>query len=96
MDFFTQVSNLILQSTLNIQGVLGVIVGGVLVVGVLGQVVFVAQKWARTTQLQDALAAIQYRQFIQAHKFPDVKSSDEFAKGKTLPVKNEKGHYNQC
>lgn len=28
--------------------------------------------------------------------FPAVKSSDEFAKGKTLPVKNEKGHYNQC
>ena len=29
--------------------------------------------------------------------FPAVKSSDEFAKGKPLPVKkNEKGHYNQC
>ena len=27
---------------------------------------------------------------------PAVKSSDEFAKEKTLPVKNEKGHYIQC
>ena len=34
----------------------------------LGQVVLVAQKWAHTTKLQDALAAIQHRQFIPAHK----------------------------
>ena len=36
--------------------------------------------------------------FQDANGVPAVKSSDEFAKEKTLPVKkkNEKGHYNQC
>ena len=64
MDFFFSV-----QELLDIEGVFGVIIGGVLVVRVLGQVVLVAQKWAHTTKLQDALAAIQHRQFIPAHKF---------------------------
>ena len=91
MDFFFSV-----QELLDIECVLGVIIGGVLVVRVLGQVVLVAQKRAHTPQLQDALTAIQHRQFIPAYKFPAVKSSDEFAKEKTLPVKNEKGHYIQC
>lgn len=62
----------------------------------LGQIVLVAQKWADTAQLQDALAAIQNSKLIPAHQLPAVKSSDEFAKEKTLPVKNEKGHYIQC
>ena len=44
-----------------------------------------------TTKLQDALAAIQNCQLIPAHKFPAVKSSDEFAKEKTLPVKKREG-----
>ena len=57
------------QELLDIECVLGVIVGGVLVVRVLGQVVLVAHKRAHTPQLQDALAAIQHRQFIPAHKF---------------------------
>ena len=64
MDFFFSV-----QELLDIEGVLGVIIGGVLVVRVLGQVVLVAQKRAHTPQLQDALTAIQHRQFIPAHKF---------------------------
>lgn len=34
--------------------------------------------------------------FSVAHLLPAVKSSDKFAKEKTLPVKNEKGHYIQC
>ena len=86
MDFFFSI-----QELLDIEGVLGVIIGGVLVVRVLGQVVLVAQKWAHTTKLQDALAAIQNCQLIPAHKFPAVKSSDEFAKEKTLPVKKREG-----
>jgi len=45
---------------------------------VLGQVVLVAQKWAHTTKLQDALAAIQNCQLIPAHKFFATMSSDEF------------------
>ena len=53
VDFFFSV-----QELLDIEGVLGVIIGGVLVVRVLGQVVLVAQKRAHTPQLQDAFAAI--------------------------------------
>ena len=64
MDFFFSV-----QELLDIECVLGVIIRGVLVARVLGQVVLVAQKRAHTTKLQDALAAIQHRQFIPAHKF---------------------------
>ena len=68
------------QELLDIECVLGVIVGGVLAVRVLGQVVLVAQKRAHTPQLQDALAAIQHRQFIPAHKFFATMSSGEFKK----------------
>ena len=86
VDFFFSV-----QELLDIEGVLGVIIGGVLVVRVLGQVVFVRKERSDATKLQDALAAIQHRQFIPAHKLPAVKSSDEFAKEKTLPVKKREG-----
>ena len=54
------------QIFFNIEGVFWVVVRGQLVIGMLGQVVFVAQKWAYTPQLQDALAAVQHRQFIPA------------------------------
>ena len=75
MDFFFSV-----QELLDIECILRVIVGGVLVVRVLGQVVLVAQKRAHTPQLQDALTAIQHRQFIPAHKFFATMSSDELEK----------------
>lgn len=81
MDFFFSI-----QELLDIEGVLGVIIGGVLVVRVLGQVVLVAQKWAHTTKLQDALAAIQNCQLIPAHKFFATMSSDEFKIGKKMPL----------
>ena len=61
VDFFFAV-----QIFFNIEGVFGVVVGSQLVVGVLGQVVLVAQKRAHTTQLQDALAAVQHRQLVPA------------------------------
>ena len=73
MDFFFSI-----QELLDIEGVLGVIIGGVLVVRVLGQVVLVAQKWADTAQLQDALATIPNSKLIPAHKFFATKSSDKF------------------
>ena len=79
MDFFFSV-----QELLDIEGVLGVIVGGELVVGVLGQVVLVAQKRAHAPQLQDALAAIQNCQLIPAHKFFATMSSDELKKQVTI------------
>ena len=81
MDFFFSV-----QELLDIEGVLGVIIGGVLVVRVLGQVVLVAQKWAHTTKLQDALAAIQNCQLIPAHKFFATMSSGEFKKAGTMRI----------
>ena len=60
-DFFFSV-----QIFFNIEDVFGVIVRGQLVVGVLGQVVLVAQEWAHTTQLQNTLAAVQHRQLVPA------------------------------
>ena len=50
------------QIFFNIKGVFGVVVRGQLVVGMLGQVVLVRKKWSDTTQLQNALAAVQHRQ----------------------------------
>ena len=82
LDFFFAV-----QIFFNIEGVFGVVVRGQLVVRVLGQVVLVAQKRSDATQLQNTLAAVQHRQLVPAQQFPAVKSSDEFAKEKTLPVK---------
>ena len=75
MDFFFSV-----QELLDIEGVLGVIIGGVLVVRVLGQVVFVRKERSDTTKLQDAFAAIQHRQFIPAHKLFATMSSGELKK----------------
>ena len=34
----------------------------------LGQIVLVAQKWADTAQLQDALSAVQHGQFVHSGK----------------------------
>ena len=57
VDFFFSV-----QIFFNIEGVFGVVVGGELVIRMLGQVVFVRKEGAHTTQLQNALAAVQHRQ----------------------------------
>ena len=61
IDFFFSV-----QIFFNIKGVFGVVIRGQLVVGVLGQVVFVREKRSDATQLQNALAAVQHRQFVPA------------------------------
>ena len=68
------------QELLDIERVLGVIIGCVFVVRMLREVILVAQKWAHTAQLEDALAAIQHRQFIPAHEFFATMSSDELKK----------------
>ena len=57
IDFFFSV-----QIFFNIEGVVGVVVRGQLVVRVLGQVILVAQKRSDATQLQNTLAAVQHRQ----------------------------------
>ena len=61
VDFFFSV-----QIFFNIEGVFGVVVRGQLVVGMLGQVVLVRKKGSDTTQLQNALAAVQHRQLVPA------------------------------
>ena len=61
IDFFFSV-----QIFFNVEGVFGVVVGGQLVVGMLGQIVFVRKKWSDTTQLQNALAAVQHRKLVPA------------------------------
>ena len=86
IDFFFSV-----QIFFNIEDVFGVVVRGQLVVRVLGQIVLVRKKRSDTTQLQNTLAAVQHRQFVPTQQFPAVKSSDEFAKEKTLPVKKREG-----
>ena len=57
VDFFFSV-----QIFFNIEDIFGVVIRGQLIVGVLGQVVFVRKEGAHTTQLQNALAAVQHRQ----------------------------------
>ncbi|MFQ7107289.1 MAG: hypothetical protein ACLRQ4_19120, partial [Neglectibacter timonensis] len=54
--------------------------GCVFVIRVLGQIVFVGQEGPDTTQLQDALAAIQDSQLIPAHELFATMSSDELKK----------------
>ena len=61
VDFFFSV-----QIFFNIEGVFGVVVRGQLVVGVLGQVVFVREKRSDATQLQNTLAAVQHRNLVPA------------------------------
>lgn len=70
------------QERLDVKGVLGVRVGGVRVIGMLGDVVLVREERPHTTQLEDALAAVHDSQFILAHKLFATKSSDELKKRK--------------
>ena len=65
------------QERLDVKGVLGVRVGGVRVIGVLGDVVLVREERPHTTQLEDALSAVHDSQFILAHKLFATMSSDE-------------------
>lgn len=57
-----------IQELLDVEGQFLVIIGCVFVVRVLGQIVFVGQEGPDTSQLQDALAAIQDSQLIPAHE----------------------------
>ena len=61
VDFFFSV-----QIFFNIEDIFGFVILGQLIVGVLGQVVFVRKEGAHTTQLQNALAAVQHRQLVPA------------------------------
>lgn len=68
------------QKTLYVKGVFLVIIRGVAVEGMLGEIIFVGQKRADAAKLQDALAAIQHGKLIHAHQLFATLSSDEFKK----------------
>ena len=74
------------QERLDVKGILGVRVGGVWVIGMLGDVVLVREERPHTTQLEDALATVHDGQFILAHKLFATMSSDEFKIGKKIPL----------
>ena len=66
-----------LEIAFDVKGVFRVGVSGVLVVGVLGDVVLVREERPHPAQLQDALAAVHDGQLILAHKLFAIMSSDE-------------------
>ena len=63
MDFFFSV-----QELLDVECVLGIVVGRELIVGMLGQIVLVREERPHSSKLQDAFAAVQHRQLVPAHK----------------------------
>ena len=72
------------QVLLNVEGEFLIIIGGVFVVRVLGQIVFIRQEGTDASQLQDAFAAVHNSQFITTHELFATMSSDEFKKGKKI------------
>ena len=56
------------QVLLDVEGEFLIMIGGVFVVRVLGQIVFIRQERANTSQLQDAFATVHNSQFITAHE----------------------------
>ena len=68
----------------DVEGVLRVGVGEVLVVGMLRYVVLIRQKRAQAADLEDALAAVEGGKVVHAHELFATMSSDEFKKGKKI------------
>ena len=65
---------------LDIEGIPWVRVRQILIIGVLGDVILVREEGTHAAKLQDALAAVQYRQLIYRGKVFATLSSDEFKK----------------
>ena len=65
----------------DVEGVLRVGVGEVFVVGMLRNVVLVAQERAQAAELEDALAAVEGGKVVHAHELFATMSSDEFKSG---------------
>ena len=82
---------LVLPILLDVKGVPLVVVGELPVLWMLRNVVFVTEKRSHASKLQNTLGSIHDGDLILRHQFPAVKSSDEFAKEKTLPVKKREG-----
>ena len=66
------------QKTLYVKGVFLVIIRGVAVEGMLGEIIFVGQKRADAAKLQDALAAIQHGKLIHAQQLPSPKTGEMY------------------
>ena len=70
----------------DVEGVLWVGVGEVFVVGMLRDVVLIAQERAQAADLEDALAAVEGGEVVHAHELFATMSSDEFKKGKKITL----------
>ena len=68
----------VIEELLDIEGVTLIKVIRIFVVRMLGQIIFIRQKWPHAAQLQHTFAAVQDRDLITAHQFTATLSSDEF------------------
>ena len=66
------------QERFPVKGVLIVRIGGVLEIGVLGDVILIRQKQADAPQLEDTFSSVHNRKLILAHQFFATLSSEEF------------------
>ena len=66
------------QERFNVKGVLIVRIGGVLEIGVPGDVIFIRQKRTDAPQLEDTFSTVHNRKLILAHQFFATLSSGEF------------------
>ena len=57
------------QKSLDVERVPGITVSGVLIVRMLGQIVFLRQEGPHTSELQNALAAVQHRQLVNQEAY---------------------------
>ena len=71
----------------DVKGVFLVVIRRVLVIGVLGDIVFVRQERPDASELQDALASIHDSQLVPAHQLFATMSSGKFKKGQALSKK---------
>ena len=76
-----------LHVPLHIKEILGVGVGGVPIVRVFRQIVFLREKRTDTPQHIDTLAAVHDRQFVLGHQLFATMSSGKFKKGQALSKK---------
>lgn len=80
-----------IEELLDVKHILLVVVPCQLIVGMLGEIVLVGEEGADAAQLQNALTSVHDCQFIAAHKFFAIMSSDEFKKGKKSSPLFEEG-----
>ena len=61
------------EKVIQVEGIPGIGVGEIAVVGMAGDVVLVREEWPHAPELEDALAAVQHGQLVNVHKrFPGL------------------------